>query len=419
MKPPTFPIKIPCGNVHVTIYRARFTKAGREYVKYILCYWNFQNQRVQQSFADLKTAKRQANERAIQLANGSLPVLSLKAEAGAAYHRAIQLLRPCGVPLELAAGQFAEAYKILGGGSLIEAAKLAMKAQTDIKPNVSLADTIEEVLKDSELNGARPHHLRVLGGMLRRFSDAFPGALVAAVDGPAIKSFLDGLENVNQRTRNNYRQAIGHVFHKAKFWRYVPDMHKSTEHIAKYRETPGRIEIYSPTEIDLLLNNARPELVPFLAIGAFAGIRHAEIVRLDWKDVSLRERHITVQADNAKTASRRMVPVSDNLALWLVPFEKLVGPVCPQCNINRLIAKLKKNKAIRQSGFEWKQNALRHSFISYRIAELKDVARVALEAGNSPAMIFRHYRELVTAETARAWFGIQPGSDRKIVPMMG
>jgi hypothetical protein len=56
----------------------------------------------------------------------------------------------------------------------------------------------------------------------------------------------------------------------------------------------------------------------------------------------------------------------------------------------------------------WRQNALRHSFISYRVAETGDVARTSLEAGNSPKMIFRHYREIVDAEAAKAWFSIRP-----------
>jgi hypothetical protein len=56
----------------------------------------------------------------------------------------------------------------------------------------------------------------------------------------------------------------------------------------------------------------------------------------------------------------------------------------------------------------WRQNALRHSFISYRVAETGDVPRTALEAGNSPKMIFRHYREVVDEESAKAWFSITP-----------
>ena len=42
------------------------------------------------------------------------------------------------------------------------------------------------------------------------------------------------------------------------------------------------------------------------------------------------------------------------------------------------------------------------------MAEIEDVAKVALEAGNSPQMIFQHYRELVQPKEAKTWFGIGP-----------
>jgi hypothetical protein len=58
----------------------------------------------------------------------------------------------------------------------------------------------------------------------------------------------------------------------------------------------------------------------------------------------------------------------------------------------------------------WKHNGLRHSFISYRVAAVKNVAQVALEAGNRPQMIFQHYRELVTPQDAKAWFATTPES---------
>jgi hypothetical protein len=34
--------------------------------------------------------------------------------------------------------------------------------------------------------------------------------------------------------------------------------------------------------------------------------------------------------------------------------------------------------------------------------------QVALEAGSSPSMIFKHYRELVQPKEAKAWFAIIP-----------
>jgi hypothetical protein len=55
----------------------------------------------------------------------------------------------------------------------------------------------------------------------------------------------------------------------------------------------------------------------------------------------------------------------------------------------------------------------RHSFISYRTAEIRDVARVADEAGNSPNVIKRHYREIVTSEAAKVFFAIRPAKKAK------
>ena len=64
------------------------------------------------------------------------------------------------------------------------------------------------------------------------------------------------------------------------------------------------------------------------------------------------------------------------------------------------------------SEFLWKSNALRHSYASYRLADLKDTARVALEMGNSPSMLFRNYRELVTEKQAMDWFSVLPAKAR-------
>ncbi len=64
----------------------------------------------------------------------------------------------------------------------------------------------------------------------------------------------------------------------------------------------------------------------------------------------------------------------------------------------------------------WKPNALRHSYASYRLADIKDAARVALEMGNSPAMLFRNYRELVTEKQAAEWFAVLPETKRSTKP---
>ncbi len=56
----------------------------------------------------------------------------------------------------------------------------------------------------------------------------------------------------------------------------------------------------------------------------------------------------------------------------------------------------------------WPNNAARHSFCSYHLAQHQDAAQLALQAGNSPQMIFQHYRELVRPTEAAKWWEIRP-----------
>jgi hypothetical protein len=58
---------------------------------------------------------------------------------------------------------------------------------------------------------------------------------------------------------------------------------------------------------------------------------------------------------------------------------------------------------------------LRHSFISYRVAETADVSRVADEAGNSVAIIRQHYLRRVKPAEAARWFAIAPEQPANIV----
>jgi hypothetical protein len=118
--------------------------------------------------------------------------------------------------------------------------------------------------------------------------------------------------------------------------------------------------------------------------------------------VDLGRKIIELRAGQAKTASRRIVPITDNLAGWLAKIERN-GPLVPDDGVF-----LKARRLAKSLGIPWPHNALRHSYISYRIAVVQSAAQVALEAGNSPAIIFKHYRELVTREAADQWFGIRP-----------
>ena len=177
--------------------------------------------------------------------------------------------------------------------------------------------------------------------------------------------------------------------------------HETISDIEFWKVQAGDVAIYTPEEMRRILTGMPISMVPIVAICAFAGLRVSETFRLDWKDISLERGFITVAATKTKTAARRLVPIQENLKAWLKAHVQKVGPVatCFEAYFN---------DTIRARKLPRKRNAFRHSYISYRLAEVPDAPRVALEAGNSPAMIFKHYRELVTPDEAKEWFGIMP-----------
>ena len=127
------------------------------------------------------------------------------------------------------------------------------------------------------------------------------------------------------------------------------------------------------------------------------------------EDIDVAGGFITVAAEKAKTRSRRLVPVLPNLAQWLAGYSRKKGKVWKGTPKTLREARA---ATVKAAGVTWKDNGLRHSFISYRLADTQDAAAVALEAGNSPNVVFKHYRELVRPEAARAWFAVRQ-SNRK------
>jgi integrase len=147
-----------------------------------------------------------------------------------------------------------------------------------------------------------------------------------------------------------------------------------------------------------------------IAICGFAGIRAEELKRLQWEHLDFGEGHIVVPDAVAKCEERRIVPMAENLKAWLLPLRRTSGPVCPFSNLAIVF-----HHAAKRAGVVWQRNGLRHSFISYRVAILKNVAQTAFEAGNSPVMVHRHYLKHVSEALGQKWFTIMPGDNPKIV----
>lgn len=187
------------------------------------------------------------------------------------------------------------------------------------------------------------------------------------------------------------------------------------EKIDKAKERSGNIGILRVPEAAKLLENAAPEILPYIAIGLFAGLRRAEIERLDWSEIDFESELIEVKAEKSKTAQRRFVKIEPNLREWLLPVRKHRGSVVPEENDFRRHFDAAREGA-ELCGERWPDNALRHSFASYHLAHFRNAAATALELGHYDSRItFRHYRELVKPKEAERFWKIRPVTTDKVV----
>ena len=220
------------------------------------------------------------------------------------------------------------------------------------------------------------------------------------------------------RTVANYRASVSTLFAFAKTRGWI-----SRDTLEEVREVPvpranavAEVGVFDATQIRAILEAAPDDIRATLALGAFGMLRTEEIHRLDWRDIRPGERVIIVGADKAKTRSRRVIPILPNLALWLAALAKPEGPVDPSPTSKAIVHRWRRIAA--SVGVKWTHNALRHSCLTYRTAILQNPAQVAFEAGNSPHMIFKHYKALRTEAQARDWFEVAPATHAGVVPPM-
>ena len=387
-------LKVKHGSTVVPIYRG----AVRHWTRYTVSF-HMNGHRVRRTFGSLEKAKVEAQLVARKIQEGKSSSNDLNPQQRDSLIAAERLVAPFNMPLVTVVDEYARCRQLLGEVPLMSAVTEFVRRTQGVQLGSKVPQIVEECLKAKLEDQVSPIYYRQLANNLARLSRAFPGEILHIKAGD-IDRWLRSLGG-SPVTRNSIHRCIKVLFSFAKSRSYLPGSENTAAELVPMAKT-GEIEtgIFTPAEMTALLFAAPLEMIGFLAIGGFAGLRVAELGRLDWSAVNLERRIIVLRATQAKTASRRIVPISDNLAAWLEPLPRKGAVVaCPNLDAAGLAKKL---------GIEWPRNALRHSYISYRLAILRDTARVALEAGNSPDIIFKHYRELVTEEAAKDWFSILP-----------
>jgi len=247
---------------------------------------------------------------------------------------------------------------------------------------------------------------------LRALEVTFRDKLVSDLTAAALAEFFKRGQ-VSKKSYNNRRGLIGAFLKyclQVKDWIAVNPIDK-VPHYRGLGHRRGSAPTLTAEQCAEIMKwaeeNHEGKLVPFIALCLFAGIRpdlyEGEISKLNPKSVRLDTGVIHIEPEVSKVRMKRIITIQPNLAAWLRTYPLDRYPIMP-VGFRRLRLEFRKQ-------FNLSHDILRHSFISMYVGKFRSMGDAALQAGNSEAIIRKHYLDLKSPAEAEKFFGILPRSE--------
>ena len=301
----------------------------------------------------------------------------------------------------------AEAYNLLEGRnvSLLSAVRHYLGIEDQRSASISFRELCSVYIESK--NGRDGRYL----ASMRRTMNRFPSLHDRLVCDISHRDLEPLLEEIVPGGRNFVMRHL-----KAFFNFGIKRGYLANNPIARldFVESPAKeVEVISPENVARALEMALRndlDLLPYLVLGFFCGIRPiGELTLLQWSDVDLQNRSVTIRSTISKTKRRRFPELSENAVAWLETYRQR-GGVCEgpivSCNEHTLYARRQQNQ--EAAGItHWPNSAMRHSYCSYWLAMHKDINKLVLQSGHTSVdTMWRHYHRGTTEAEAKSLFTI-------------
>ena len=403
-----WPRRIKVGHATVIVYRLKH-KGGKKGVTHVVS-WQTPVGRERKKIADEAAALAEARLKAAQLNAGKIEAADVSASDRDELAAARKIAGD--TPLLSALREWNEARELCGH-NLLGAVRFYADhfKQTGLK-RISVKDAVIAFLKSKRDEGINTK--ASYEKILPRLRDGVLGDLgLESIGKEQLAEWISSAfavneaERVHPETFNTARRRFVTMWKWARDEGYLPKLAKTAPEEIKTRKDSakdhqpiGIMKLDGWRSALALIRKDAPELLASLVLGGFCGLRRSELMAQKWADIDLKRGHLRVTKAKPRTPARRLVPISRAACSWLALCPKdqeLIGPSWASDHVRF---------RIKAAGIECPENAFRHSFISYRCAESGSVDRTAQEAGNSPKIVFQHYRELVTPKDGKLWFNL-------------
>ena len=270
-------------------------------------------------------------------------------------------------------------------------------------------------LDKSELRKLSRHNLRC---RVNIFVNSVPNVRLSEITHETVEAYLDG-RKVSAKTRDNDRRALSRFFswsiERPRRWLAINPCREIRIPQAEH----GAPVILSVDDCKMLLTKAQThkggQLVPYLAVSLFGGLRPFESTRLDWRAVNLADGEIRLEGSETKTGKPRVVAIlRSTLKAWIS--QGIRGQAVLSVKLAaRFYHAGKATIGVRQADVEkkpdlkpWTVDILRHAAISHYFRKTGSYGQTAEQFGNSEAIIKNHYQGRVsTADTAK-FYALKP-----------
>lgn len=286
------------------------------------------------------------------------------------------------------------------GGSLEQILGEAIGRLEAERASITVDELRSGYLDELELQDHSATHLGHHRSRLCRFAQDFGDRLIVTITSNDIQRWLRSL-GLQPTTLRNYRVALFSMFEHA-----VQNNQLQTNPAKKVsvpKDIEKEPEVLTPAQARELISNACPEILPYVVLGLFCGIRREEFEKgLTWQSVNFDDRTVTIPAAIAKKHRRRVITLRENVMEFLLPYRTQRSKIWPR-NGRKLLDQAKRSIQ------PWPKNGLRHSFATYALAAEKNIEALALEMGHKDtSVLFDHYRALRGEKVAREFWAIRP-----------
>lgn len=285
--------------------------------------------------------------------------------------------------------------------SLLEVVNFYIQRKGTAQPQ-PLTNAVNLYLDNQATRGLRDRSIRATRNFTLRLAAAFPDALLTDLTTTDLATALEDF-GVSGRTYNNYARywrifldwCINRQFLQENPARHLQD-HLVDDDIAAFFPVPQVIQWFQH------LQATNPDLIPFMYLNFFAGVRVTELHRMTGDLIT--PELIKVIPTAAKTRTMRFITPGPNLAAWIHAYPPPNGPIARPNHFETL-------RHTRQAlnNFPWVQNGGRKSYATYRLAQTQNAPATAAELGHTSVnLLYTTYRGLATPEEANQYFSITP-----------